>query len=70
MIAGDTGQNLTFDGPTDGIVDVEGTKLEGMKAHAVLHHTHTFLMNGSNTFALAKRFLETGSFTSADAARR
>lgn len=65
VIAGDTGQKLTFDGPNDGIVDVEGTKLEGMKAHAVLHHTHTFLMNGSDTFELSKRFLESGSFEAA-----
>lgn len=61
VIAGDKGQRLTFEGPNDGIVDVEGTKLDGMKASAVVHHTHTLLMNAKDTFELCKRFLEQGS---------
>lgn len=62
VIAGDKGQSLTFDGPNDGVVDVEGTKLEGMKDFATVHHTHTFLMNAKDTFTLSKRFLESGRF--------
>jgi triacylglycerol lipase len=62
VIAGDKGQSLTFKEPNDGIVEVEGTKLEGMKDFAVVHHTHTFMMNAGDTFRLAKHFLETGEF--------
>jgi len=64
IIAGDKGQRLSFDEPNDGIVDVEGTKLAGMKAFAIVHHTHTFLMNAKDTFVLCKQFLQSGSFAS------
>lgn len=63
VIAGDKGQSATFSEPNDGLVEVEGTKLEGMADFAVVHHTHTFLMNAPDTFALCRRFLETGRFT-------
>lgn len=63
VIAGDKGQRLTFDAPNDGVVDVEGTKLSGMKAFAVVHHTHTFLMNSGDTFALVLEFLRAGAFS-------
>ena len=62
IIAGDKGQRLTFDEPNDGIVDVEGTKLPGIKAFVIVRHTHTFLMNAEDTFALCRRFLEYGDF--------
>lgn len=62
VIAGDKGQSLTFKEPNDGLVEVEGTRLEGMAAFAIVHHAHTFLMNAGDTFALAKGFLETGRF--------
>lgn len=63
VIAGDKGQGMTFSEPNDGLVEVEGTRLEGMKDFAVVPHTHTFLMNAPDTFALCRRFLETGRFT-------
>lgn len=62
VIAGDKGQGMTFSEPNDGLVEVDGTRLEGMKDFAVVHHTHTFLMNAPDTFALCRRFLETGRF--------
>lgn len=62
VIAGDKGQKMTFDGPNDGVVDVEGTKLAGMKDFVIVHHTHTFMMNAKDTFSLSRRFLESGSF--------
>lgn len=62
VIAGDKGQPLTFKEPNDGLVEVEGTRLHGMAAFAVVHHAHTFLMNAQDTFALAKGFLEAGRF--------
>ncbi len=62
VIAGDKGQKLTFEGPNDGIVEVEGTKLAGMKDFVLVHHTHTFMMNAKDTFSLCRRFLESGSF--------
>ncbi|MBI4349200.1 MAG: alpha/beta hydrolase [Elusimicrobia bacterium] len=60
VIAGDKGQRKTFSEPNDGIVDVEGTKLAGMAGFAVVHHTHTFLMNAQDTFSLCRAFLATG----------
>lgn len=65
VIAGDKGQGMTFSEPNDGLVEVEGTKLAGMADFAVVHHTHTFLMNAPDTFALCRRFLETGRFEAA-----
>lgn len=62
VIAGDKGQGAAFQEPNDGIVDVEGTKLQGMAAFAVVHHTHTFLMNAEDTFSLCRAFLEAGRF--------
>ena len=62
VIAGDKGQKLTFSEPNDGLVPVEGAKLEGMKDFLVLHHAHTFIMNCKDTFEQCKNFIETGSF--------
>ncbi|PIR19305.1 MAG: hypothetical protein COV48_02700 [Elusimicrobia bacterium CG11_big_fil_rev_8_21_14_0_20_64_6] len=62
VIAGDRGQSLTFDEPNDGIVAVATTRLEGMKAFVIVHHTHTLLVNTKDAFLLSKRFLESGSF--------
>lgn len=65
VIAGDRGQRLTFDEPNDGIVTVEGTRLEGMADWIVVHKAHTFIMNGDETAELCVRFLRTGSFKTA-----
>ena len=62
IIAGDKGQKLTFSEPNDGLVPVEGAKLEGMSDFLVLHHAHTFIMNCKDTFEHSKSFIEKGSF--------
>lgn len=62
VIAGDRGNKLTSEGPNDGILDVELTKLPGMKDFATVHHTHSLIMNAKDTFVYAKRFIETGAF--------
>ena len=64
VIAGDKGQKISFSEPNDGLVAVEGTKLEGMKDFIVLQHAHTFIMNCKDTFEHCKSFLEMGSFQS------
>ncbi len=62
VIAGSRGQRLTFDEPNDGIVAVRNTKLRGMKAWVLLPHTHTFIMNASDTARYCIHFLQTGIF--------
>ena len=65
VIAGDRGHHIGFDEPNDGVVSVEGAKLEGMSDFIVLHHTHTLIMMASDTADLCQRFLETGTFSQA-----
>jgi hypothetical protein len=62
VIAGDRGHYIGFDEPNDGVVSVEGAKLEGMSDFIVLHHTHTLIMMASDTAELCQRFLKTGKF--------
>jgi hypothetical protein len=66
VIAGDRGPRIVFDGPNDGVVLVEDTRLEGMKEWRVLHHTHTLIMMAKDTAELCSRFLESGSFDRRD----
>jgi len=62
VIVGDRGHRIGFDEPNDGVVSVEGAKLEGMADFVVLHHTHTLIMMASDTADLCQRFLKTGKF--------
>jgi hypothetical protein len=62
VIAGDKGHSITFDEPNDGVIAVATTKLDGMADFLVLHHTHTFIMNSSDTFDHCVAFLRNGHF--------
>jgi hypothetical protein len=64
IIAGDAAHTGLFKVPSDGVITVESTKLNGMADWAVVHHTHTFLMDGSDTFERVRSFLQAGRFRS------
>lgn len=51
-----------FDGPHDGRVSVESTKIEGMKDHVAVPATHTFMMDNLEVQAQIFSFLKSGLF--------
>lgn len=62
IVAGDRDHTRAHQVPSDGVVTVESTKLAGAADWAVVHRTHTFMMNAQDTFGLCSRFLELGRF--------
>jgi pimeloyl-ACP methyl ester carboxylesterase len=66
VIAGDRSINwinsAMIDGPDDGKVSVERTRVDGMKDHIVVHVTHPFLMKRKRVIDLTIKFLKFGSF--------
>lgn len=55
-----------FDGPSDGIVAVERTKVAGMKDWTIVPHGHTFIMNTPTTIRQTLCFLKDGRFENED----
>lgn len=68
VVAGDRSINwinsLMIEGPNDGKVSVESTKVEGMKEQVVVHTSHPFMMKNKDVLRLTLNFLRWGTFKS------
>lgn len=66
VIAGDRSINwinsTMLPGEDDGKVTVEGTKVEGMTDHLVIHVTHPYIMKNPDVIAQTRAFLGKGRF--------
>jgi pimeloyl-ACP methyl ester carboxylesterase len=67
VIAGDRSidpiGSAMIEGPDDGRVSIERTRIEGMAEHTVVHATHPFITKNDAVIEKTILFLTTGSFT-------